>query len=138
MRKLFLTSIAALALMATVTGGRSYAAVMNSTALGAAANELTSVEAVQFVWRGRRYCWYHSGWRGPGWYECGFRWRRGRGWGGPAGWHGWRRPGVHRPPPKRPGVNRPGANRPGANRPNRPNNRPDSRPRRSGSGGGPS
>jgi hypothetical protein len=34
------------------------------------------------------YCWYDQGWKGPGWYQCGYAWRRGHGWGGPYGWHG--------------------------------------------------
>ncbi|HEY7231769.1 MAG TPA: hypothetical protein VH558_15510 [Pseudolabrys sp.] len=102
-----------------------------------AADEVAIVDKVQFIYRGRRYCWYWDGWRGPGWYWCGYEWRRGFGWGGPVGWRGWRRP-VHRPRPpvarphrpNRPGVNRPG-NRPGVNRPgNRPgaSNRPGNRP----------
>jgi hypothetical protein len=44
---------------------------------------------VHHSWRGRTYCWSESGWKGPGWYRCGFAARRGSGWGGPAGWHGW-------------------------------------------------
>lgn len=84
------------------------------------------IEDAQFAWGGRRYCWYFDGWRGPGWYWCGYHWRRGFGWGGPSGWHGWRHPprrpgvrppGMHRPPVNRPGVNRPGGNRPSVNRP---------------------
>jgi hypothetical protein len=88
--------------------------------------EASPVEKAQFVWGGRRYCWYNSAWRGPGWYQCGFAWRRGFGWGGAAGWHGWRHPGfVHRPPvrprppvhrPRPPVHARPPANRPGGNR----------------------
>lgn len=27
-------------------------------------------------------CFYISGWNGPGLYDCGFRWRRGKGWHG--------------------------------------------------------
>jgi hypothetical protein len=42
-----------------------------------------------YYWGGREHCWYPDGWRGPGWYWCGYRWRRGYGWGGPAGWNGW-------------------------------------------------
>jgi hypothetical protein len=90
--------------------------------------ESSPVEKTQFVWGGRRYCWYNSAWRGPGWYQCGFAWRRGFGWGGAAGWHSWRHPGfvhrpvhrppVHRPPAHRPPVhNRPGHQRPGHQRP---------------------
>lgn len=44
---------------------------------------------IHHSWHGRAYCWYESGWKGPGWYRCGFAARRGLGWGGPAGWHGW-------------------------------------------------
>ena len=74
----------------------------------AALVESSPIEKAQFVWGGRRYCWYNSAWRGPGWYQCGFAWRRGSGWGGAAGWHGWRHPGfVHRPPVHRPPVHRP-------------------------------
>ena len=122
MRKICVTLAATLAVIGVMAGARSQAAVMAPDALRTAADQLTAVETVQFSWKGRRYCWYNSGWRGPGWYQCGFRWRRGRGWGGPSGWHGWRRPGIHRPPGNRPGVNRPGSNRPGNNRPggNRP------------------
>jgi hypothetical protein len=137
MRKLILvlTSIAALTLASSMIGGSAQAALMNSPiALRVAADELTTIETVQFYWQGRRYCWYDNGWRGAGWYWCGYRLRRGFGWGGPVGWRGWRRPAVHinrpvvnRPGGNRPGVNRPGGNRPGVNRPggNRPGaNRP--------------
>jgi hypothetical protein len=41
------------------------------------------------AWDGRDYCWYDDGWRGAGWYRCGFQLRVGYGWGGPSGWHGW-------------------------------------------------
>src|SRR5262245_39829983 len=121
MRKLSLTLTGMLAIMGAMIERPSHAVVINANALRAAADGLTAVETVQFSWRGHRYCWYNAGWRGPGWYRCGFHWRRGFGWGGPAGWHGWRRPG-HRPPvarppkPNRPGVNRP-PNRPGVQRP---------------------
>ena len=47
-------------------------------------------EKAQFFYGKARYCWY-DGWRGPGWYQCGFGWRRGYGWGGPLGWQGWSR-----------------------------------------------
>lgn len=114
------------------------------------------VEEAQFSWRGRRYCWYFDGWRGPGWYRCGYHWRRGFGWGGPSGWHGWHharpprhRPGINRPgrpppavnrPGRPPGVNRPGRPPPGVNRPGRPPpsaSRPGGgRPGGGGGGGG--
>jgi hypothetical protein len=123
MRKIGLTLTAALAVVGAMIGGRSHAAVIAPIALGTAADELAAVDTVQFFWRGRQFCWYNTGWRGPGWYQCGFRWRRGLGWGGPIGWRGWRRPGIRvGQGPNRPGINRPGGNRPGINRPggNRP------------------
>lgn len=45
---------------------------------------------VQYVFRGRNYCWYDDAWYGPGWYWCGYGWRRGYGWGGYYGWNRWR------------------------------------------------
>jgi hypothetical protein len=48
-----------------------------------------AAQARDFVFEGHSYCWYDDGWRGPGWYRCGFQLRRGLGWGGPSGWHGW-------------------------------------------------
>ena len=42
-----------------------------------------------YVVEGRRYCFYFSGWHGPGWYRCGYAFRRGLGWGGVYGWQGW-------------------------------------------------
>ena len=46
-------------------------------------------KAQVFVWHGRRYCWYDDGWRGAGFYWCGYAKRHGLGWGGSAGWNGW-------------------------------------------------
>jgi hypothetical protein len=48
-----------------------------------------TLQDAQYLWGGRNYCWYPGGWRGPGYYWCGYAWRRGYGWGGPVGWHGW-------------------------------------------------
>src|SRR5580698_5375569 len=42
-----------------------------------------------YVYGGRNYCWYDGGWRGRGYYWCGYAWRRGYGWGGGYGWRGW-------------------------------------------------
>jgi hypothetical protein len=49
-----------------------------------------ALEQAQWFWGGRNYCWYDGGWRGPGYYWCGYAWRRGYGWGGGYGWRGWR------------------------------------------------
>ena len=53
------------------------------------------LQQAQFLWAGRNYCWYAGGWHGPGYYWCGYAWRRGFGWGGPIGWHGWHGRGWH-------------------------------------------
>lgn len=42
-----------------------------------------------YIVRGYRYCFYFDGWHGPGWYRCGYAFRRGLGWGGVYGWQGW-------------------------------------------------
>src|SRR5262249_34901541 len=119
MAKVIVTAGLVLALTGATISERAQAAAIAPGGFRTASEEFAVVDKVQFVWGGKRYCWYNSGWRGPGWYQCGFRWRRGFGWGGPSGWHGWRRPGV-RPPihrPKPPIANRPGGSRPGGNRP---------------------
>lgn len=77
------------------------------------------VEQSQFVFGGRNYCWYNNGWNGPGFYWCGYSMRRGRGWGGGAGWHGWhhaRPPRAHHRPhhSHRPRMTTPRAHRPPA------------------------
>lgn len=48
-----------------------------------------ALQQAQYIWGGHDWCWYDRGWRGPGFYWCGFAFRRGIGWGGPAGWRGW-------------------------------------------------
>jgi len=42
-----------------------------------------------FLFGGRNYCWYDDGWRGSGWYWCGYGYRQGFGWGGGEGFNGW-------------------------------------------------
>jgi hypothetical protein len=54
---------------------------------------IAPVDNVQFFFGGQNYCWYDSGWQGPGWYWCGYAWRSGYGWGGGMGFHGWTHPG---------------------------------------------
>jgi len=57
-----------------------------------AVNTVTSsvVDNVDYLFEGHNYCWYYDGWHGPGWYYCGYSWRRGYGWGSPEwGWRGW-------------------------------------------------
>jgi hypothetical protein len=117
-RKLVLSLAAAAGMVAQLVLPAEAAMDVGAFAPRAALVESSPVEQAQFVWGGRNYCWYNSAWRGPGWYQCGFAWRRGFGWGGAAGWHGWRHPGfvhrpVHRPPVHRPPVlGRPSTGRP--------------------------
>jgi hypothetical protein len=54
-----------------------------------AANASAIIKTQFYIFGGRHYCFYIDGWRGPGWYWCGYAQRRGFGWGGPRGWHGW-------------------------------------------------
>lgn len=91
MRKLgFAFALAAGLGLAAASFGSAQAAVAGpSGQLGAAAGSLSAVEKTAFVYRGRTHCWYDRGWNGPGWYWCGYRDRRGRGWGGPRGWNNW-------------------------------------------------
>src|SRR3954463_9796480 len=63
-----------------VTGGSIRSAVESA--------DLTEKTALHVV-EGRRYCFYFDGWHGPGWYRCGYAFRRGLGWGGVYGWRGW-------------------------------------------------
>jgi hypothetical protein len=59
------------------------------------AGDGVKLEKAQYFWGGRRYCFYDGGWRGAGYYYCGYAWRRGYGWGGPIGWRGWGGGGWH-------------------------------------------
>jgi hypothetical protein len=89
MRKFVLT-LTAIVLSASALVGAADAAPLGATSpLASAADQLNVVEKTQYVWGGRNYCWYPDGWRGPGWYWCGYRLRRGLGWGGGLGFRGW-------------------------------------------------
>lgn len=86
-----LTATAVIAL-----GAGAQAAPLGATGgLAAASTTVNLAENAQFLWGGFSYCWYFDGWRGPGWYRCGFAWRRGFGWGGPRGWRSWAAPGPY-------------------------------------------
>jgi hypothetical protein len=95
MRKFLLSVVAAAALLAApLLPGRAEAAPLGAAGFDLAVQDLNLVEKTQFIISGRRHCWYGTGWRGPGWYWCGYRWRRGLGWGGPRGYRGWVVPGA--------------------------------------------
>jgi hypothetical protein len=83
---------ATLAIGAAMTGA-AQAAPAGLPGVGSAADELNVIDRAQYIYGGRRYCFYVSGWQGPGWYRCGYALRRGFGWGGGEGWRGWDRAG---------------------------------------------
>lgn len=91
MRK-FALSLAAAAVLCTAAVLSAPAQAMPTgltSQFGHAIDGHSMVEKTQFFFfGGRNYCFYLDGWHGPGWYWCGYRWRRGYGWGGPEGWHG--------------------------------------------------
>jgi hypothetical protein len=64
------------------------AAVIAVAACGIAFSGSASAE--DFLFGGRKHCFYADGWHGPGWYWCGYGHRHGHGWGGPEGYRGWR------------------------------------------------
>lgn len=73
---------------APITGGEGTKRLVDPYAM--------AEKAQVFVWGGRRHCFYDDAWNGPGWYWCDYAWRRGYGWGGRPGWHGWAYPNRHR------------------------------------------
>jgi hypothetical protein len=86
MRKV--TLLAAAALAAVVTQANAGTLPVNK--LDSGASSLVDTVALRvYVHEGRRYCFYFNGWHGPGWYRCGFAFRRGLGWGGSYGWNDW-------------------------------------------------
>ena len=90
MRKFILGCGTASALLAGMISGDVLATPSSSSAgfqYGLGGTDL--VENVQYIYRGRKHCWYDNGWHGPGWYWCGYHHRRGLGWGGERGWNRW-------------------------------------------------
>ena len=70
--------------------GTARAVVPGGDVIRAASENGSVTESAQYRWGGYDYCWYEDGWRGPGWYWCGYAQRPGFGWGGPIGWNNWR------------------------------------------------
>jgi hypothetical protein len=92
MRSLTLTAAAAAALLSAESVANRASAMMFASPAGirAVIESLNVTANVQYVYGGRGYCWYDYGWNGPGWYWCGYAYRRGFGWGGGEGFRGWR------------------------------------------------
>ena len=90
--RLVIAAASALTLAGVLATGTAQAGVPGGPdAIRAAAQNGLLAEQVQFRWGGYDYCWADDGWRGPGWYWCGYAYRPGFGWGGPLGWNNWRR-----------------------------------------------
>lgn len=85
MKKIVLAAV--LALSGAVVAGPVNALPFNGLKTPLTAGD---IQQVQFYFGGRNYCWYDAGWHGPGFYWCGYAFRRGLGWGGAYGWRGWR------------------------------------------------
>ena len=86
MRTLTLAVAAGALLVATQANAGSFPV---NKLTGAETGLIDTVAVQVYVHEGRRYCFYFEGWQGPGWYRCGFAWRRGLGWGGVYGWNSW-------------------------------------------------
>jgi hypothetical protein len=86
MRRLTLAVAAGALLVATQANAGSFPV---NKLTGAETGLVDQVAVRVYVHEGRRYCFYFDGWHGPGWYRCGFAWRRGLGWGGVYGWNSW-------------------------------------------------
>ena len=86
MRPLMLAVAAGALLVATQANAGSFPV---NRLTGVDSGLVDTVAVRVYVHEGRRYCFYFDGWHGPGWYRCGFAWRRGFGWGGVYGWNDW-------------------------------------------------
>jgi hypothetical protein len=92
MKKLTLGAVAALSLVSGVATANAEPRVI----FGVDHPGDAVLQKSQYVYLGHDWCWYDAAWRGPGFYWCGYAFRRGFGWGGPAGWRGWYGPGYWR------------------------------------------
>src|SRR3954470_17330763 len=90
MRQLLTTLASAMALFAVGSLHANAMPLNDPAGIKAATEDLNIVDNVQFVWGGRRFCFYDDGWNGPGWYWCGRYLVPGIGWGGGVGFRGWR------------------------------------------------
>jgi hypothetical protein len=89
MRKLLYVGAAAVALAMSSSSGNAMSVNIGAGLKPALdATDMIQKTAV-FIVEGYRYCFYFDGWHGPGWYRCGFAWRRNLGWGGEYGWQSW-------------------------------------------------
>lgn len=87
MRTLSLAIAAGALLVATQANAGSFPVNKLTDANGGGLVDHVAVRV--YVHEGNRYCFYGNGWHGPGWYRCGYAFRRGLGWGGVYGWNNW-------------------------------------------------
>ena len=73
---------AALGIAATLSTAAGATPLSISGQLNSAAAQNRLVEKTAYVLVGRDYCFYPEGWHGPGFYRCGYAFRRGYGRGG--------------------------------------------------------
>jgi hypothetical protein len=90
MRRFFIAAAATIAIAATPISFSGKAEAATGSALSSSLDQLSLIEKAQFVFGGKKHCWYLDGWHGPGWYWCGYAKRKGMGWGGPEGYNGWK------------------------------------------------
>jgi hypothetical protein len=65
---------AAAAVTVMMSGASAHAAMLGGPeAVRGAIAGIDTVENAQYVYGGRSYCFYPTGWHGPGWYRCGYR-----------------------------------------------------------------
>jgi hypothetical protein len=91
MRSLYLGAAAATSLLGAsfAVGGAQAAPEGHLIVAVDRPSDTLALDPVQFIIGSQNYCWYEGGWQGPGFYWCGYAWRRGYGWGGGYGWRGW-------------------------------------------------
>jgi hypothetical protein len=90
MRSLFIAAAATLAIVATPALFNVSAQAAPGGGLTATVDGLSLIEKTDFLFGGKKHCWYGEGWHGAGWYWCGYAKREGKGWGGPEGYNGWK------------------------------------------------
>ncbi len=93
-RMMSITAAVALAASAALSGAQAAPASYLNLKGVEAGDSAPAIEKAQYYWGGQNYCWYPAGWRGPGWYWCGYAQTYGYGWGGGYGWRGWGVPGY--------------------------------------------
>jgi hypothetical protein len=94
--RLLATLAASVMTASTMVTVAAAAPIADQSAIQRATETLRGVEKTQYYYPyagrtpysygGYQYCWYPRGWRGPGWYWCGYSGRYGYGWGGPWAW----------------------------------------------------